>query len=118
MCAACGKTSPTRYSMGDDSCIVWAQLVRMDSIVRNAEGGVTTSALTLWYSNLPNPDPTVDSDWVQDTTFTTIDLTVAATSYFVNVGNVNAEWVRVKPSVVTSAGTGIYVWVRSEGVEV
>lgn len=85
--------------------------------IRNGAASGATSAITLWYSNLPNPDPAVDTDWVQDTTFTTIDMTVANTSYFVNVGNVNAEWVRIKPSVVTSAGS-MYAWVRTEGVEV
>lgn len=85
--------------------------------IRNGTASGATSNLTLWYSNLPNPDPAVDTDWVQDTTFTTIDLTVANTSYFINVGNVNAEHVRLKPNVATSAGS-MYAWVRVEGVEV
>lgn len=76
-----------------------------------------TSALTVWYSNLPNPDVTDDTHWVQDTSITAIDLTVANTTYFHNVGNVYAEWIRIKPVVASSAGT-MYQWLRVEGAEI
>lgn len=80
---------------------------------RNLGASGATSALTLWYSNLPDPDPTDDTHWVQDTTFTTIDLTVANTSYFYNIGNVFAEWFRIKPVVAASAGA-LVCWARIE----
>jgi hypothetical protein len=82
--------------------------------LRNVTASGATSAFTVWYSNLPDPDPTLDADWVQDTTITSVDLTVVANT-FINVGNVNAEWVRFKPVVVTSAGT-ITLFVRVEGI--
>ena len=84
--------------------------------VRNLTASGAASTITWWYSNLPNPDPAVDSDWVQDTSITAIDLTVANATYMVNVGNVNAEWIRVKPSVAVSAGT-LYAYTRVEGVD-
>jgi hypothetical protein len=80
----------------------------------NVTASGATSAATVWYSNLPEPDPTVDAHWWQDTGITSIDLTTTATVTFVNLGNVFAEWVRIKPNVVTSAGTA-YCWVRVEG---
>jgi hypothetical protein len=64
---------------------------------------------------LPNPDLTSDADWVQDTTVTSIDLSVVANT-FVNVGNVNAEHVMVK--VLRTSGTiSLIVWARAEGVD-
>lgn len=80
---------------------------------RNLGASGATSLLTLWYSNLPDPDPAVDSHWVQDAAFTAIDLTVADTSYFHNVGNVYAEWIRVKPVVASSAGA-LVQWMKTE----
>jgi hypothetical protein len=69
----------------------------------------------VWYSNLPNPDPTVDAHWVQDTGITSIDLSVVANT-FLNIGNVNAEWVRFK--VTRSSGTiALYLWARVEGAD-
>lgn len=83
--------------------------------LRNVAASGATSAFTVWYSNLPDPDPTSDADWVQDTSITSIDLTLVANN-FVNVGNVNAEWIRFKPVVVTSAGT-MFMFTRVEGVD-
>lgn len=85
--------------------------------VRNGAASGAGSTFTVWYSNLPDPDPTNDTHWVQDASIASIDLTVANTSYFVNVGNVFAEWIRFKPSVLVSAGD-LVVWSRVEGVEV
>lgn len=39
-CAACGKTSRTRYGMRDTSCITWAVLVDEASIERDTDGRV------------------------------------------------------------------------------
>jgi hypothetical protein len=83
--------------------------------VKNAAGSAPVGNLTVWYSNLPNPDLTSDADWVQDTTVTSIDLSVVANT-FVNVGNVNAEHVMVK--VLRTSGTiSLIVWARAEGVD-
>jgi hypothetical protein len=73
------------------------------------------SAMTVWYSNLPSPDPTADADWVQDTTITSLDMT-ATGGTFVNVGNVNAEWIRFKAVVAVSTGN-FYLYYRAEGSE-
>lgn len=81
--------------------------------VTEASGGA--SALTVWYSNLPDPDPDVDAHWVQDTTIGSIALTATAT-FFGNVGNVNAEWVRYK-AVVAGDTASAFLYHRSEGSE-
>lgn len=81
--------------------------------VTEASGGA--SALTIWYSNLPNPDPDNDAHWVQDTTIGSIALTATAT-FFGNVGNVNAEWVRYK-AVVAGDTASAFLWHRAEGSE-
>lgn len=79
-------------------------------------GSSPVGTLTVWYSNLPEPDPTSDADWVQDTGIASVDLSVAANT-FVNVGNVNAEHVRFK--VTRTSGTlELSLWARVEGVEV
>ncbi len=43
-------------------------------VVVTAVAGAT-SALTVWYSNLPDPDPTVDAQWSEVTAITDVDLT-------------------------------------------
>lgn len=79
-------------------------------------GSSPVGTLTVWYSNLPEPDPAVDAHWVQDTDIGSVDLSVVANT-FVNVGNVYAEHVRFK--VTRSSGTlNVLLWVRAEGVEV
>ena len=79
-------------------------------------GSGPTGTLTVWYSNLPNPDPDTDAHWVQDTSIVAIDLAVVANT-FVNVGNVNAEHIRFKAN--RTAGTiALWLWARVEGVEV
>lgn len=81
----------------------------------NITASGATSTFTVWYSNLPEPDPAVDAHWVQDTSIAAVDLTIVANT-FINIGNVDACWVRLKPNVVTSAGT-VWCWVRAEGVD-
>lgn len=81
--------------------------------VTEASGGA--SAITLWYSNLPYPDVTNDAHWVQDTTVGSIALTGVAT-FFGNVGNVNAEWIRYK-AVVAGDTASAWLWHRAEGSE-
>ncbi len=83
--------------------------------VQVAAGSAPVGTLTVWYSNLPEPDPDNDAHWVVDTTVTSIDLSVVANTFY-NVGNVNAEHVRVK--VTRSSGTiALWVWARVEGVD-
>lgn len=38
-----------------------------------AGAGGPAGALTVWYSNLPNPNPDTDADWVQDSAIASID---------------------------------------------
>ena len=79
-------------------------------------GSSPVGTLTIWYSNLVDPDVTNDAHWVQDAAIASLDLSVVANT-FVNIGNVNAEHVRFK--VTRSSGTiNLVLWVRSEGVEV
>lgn len=77
--------------------------------------GVTEASagggLTVWYSNLPDPDPAVDAHWVQDTTIGTVATTAVAT-LFNNVGNVSAEWIRYK---VLPTGDTASVWLYHLG---
>lgn len=75
--------------------------------------GGATSAMTVWYSNHPNPSLASDNDWVQDTTIGTIDLTVTGGKFF-NVGNVDPEWVMIKSVVVTS-NASLRAFARVEG---
>ena len=78
-------------------------------------GSSPVGTLTIWYSNLVDPDETNDAHWVQDAAIASLDLSVVANT-FVNVGNVNAEHVRFK--VTRTSGTiNLVLWVRSEGVE-
>lgn len=79
------------------------------------EASAGASAITVWYSNLPNPDETDDTHWVQDTTIGSIALT-STTTVFGNVGNVNAEWVRYK-AVVAADTASVFLYHRAEGSE-
>ncbi len=80
--------------------------------IKVAAGSGPTGTLTVWYSNLPAPDPAVDADWVQDTSIAAVDLAVVANT-FLNIGNVTAAHVRVKAT--RSAGTiSLIVWGRVE----
>ena len=72
-------------------------------------------AITVWYSNLPNPDVDTDDNWVQDTTIGSLVLTGVA-SFFGNVGNVFAEWIRYKV-LPTGDNASVYIYHRAEGVE-
>ena len=81
--------------------------------VRNLTASGATSTMTFWYSNLPDPSETDDTHWIQETLITAIDLTVIGNTFY-NVGNVNAEWIRIKTVAVTTAGT-LYAYSRVEG---
>lgn len=81
--------------------------------------GVTEASagggITVWYSNLPNPDETADGDWFQDTTIGTIATTAVAT-FGGNVGNVTAEWVRFK-CLPTGDSASVWAYYAAEGRE-
>lgn len=71
--------------------------------------GTFTGSLTVWYSTLPNPDPTVDTHWFQDTDIGTVTLT-SGTTVGKLVGNAMAPWIRF--SVTTATGTMVLsLWV-------
>ena len=72
-----------------------------------------SSLATVWYSILPDPDETSDADWVQDSNITAVDLTATGNT-LLNVGNVNAEWVRLKVVRATSDGA-LWAYGRVEG---
>lgn len=79
---------------------------------RVTEASAGASALTVWYSNLPEPDETNDAHWVQDTTIGSIALTSIA-SFFNTVGNVFAEWIRFK-TVVAGDTADLVLWAKVE----
>ncbi len=81
--------------------------------VKNFAGAAPVGTLTVWYSNLPNPDPDVDADWVQIAIAgTPLDLSVVANTWF-SVADVVPEHIRLK--VTRTSGTiSLVVWVRSE----
>lgn len=73
--------------------------------------GTFSASMTVWYSHLPNPDPTVAAHWFQDTDLGTITLTAGTTDGRL-VGNVPATWVRF--SVVVASGTlNLSLWVQN-----
>lgn len=72
----------------------------------NSTPSGATSSATIDVSNLPDPDPAVDAHWAPSG-LGPIDLTTSATASLIKITGLFVEWMRVKPSVVTSAGT---VW--------
>lgn len=81
-----------------------------------AAGSTPVGTLTIWYSNLPNPDETSDADWVQDTGIASLDLSVVANT-FVNVGNVFCEYIRFKLTR-TSGTISLILHAKVEGISV
>lgn len=69
----------------------------------NSAPSGATSAGAIDVSNLPDPDPMNDTHWAPSG-LTAIDLTTTATSTLVKFTGMYVEWIRVKPSVVTTAG--------------
>lgn len=77
-------------------------------------GAAPVGTLTIWYSNLPNPDPAVDADWV-DSGIASLDMAVVANTFRV-ITDVYAAHVRLK--VTRTSGTiALNVWARIAGVE-
>lgn len=75
-----------------------------------AAGTAPVGTLTVWYSNLPNPDPTNDAHWVQDTGVTAIDLAVVANT----LKTVNASAMHIRFKVLVTSGTiSLILWVKA-----
>jgi hypothetical protein len=74
-----------------------------------------TSTLKFYYSDLPNPDPGTAAHWV-DSGIAAIDLT-ATTTVFATITGKFPEWIMAQ-AVIANSGGQVYLWVRSEGVEV
>lgn len=73
-----------------------------------------TSAMTFGYSNLPNPDPAVDSQW-EDSGITAVDIATVGSRVVRPALPVVCAWVRARAVVATSVGA-VVVYVKSEGV--
>lgn len=71
------------------------------------------SAMTVWYSNLPNPDPDTDGHWVQDTVIGSLALTATTPALIVGT-NKMYDWVRYKVVIGTSQGS-LWLYHRAEG---
>ncbi len=71
--------------------------------------GTLNGDLQLWYTNVPKPLETDDTEWVQDTTFTASDPAGSAGMTFVTVGNLVARWVRIKFARTSGSGD-IWAW--------
>lgn len=75
-----------------------------------AAGAAPVGNLTVWYSNLPNPDPANDAHWVQDAGVTAIDLSVVANT-FKTVAAAGPDHIRFK--VTRTSGTiSLILWVK------
>ena len=97
------QTNPTGTSYSNKFSMKKASLFSLHSVY----GGLT-GTLTLWQSNLPDPDPDDDTDWVQNTDVTFTALS-GASKQFQNAGNAAARWYRVK--YVHGSGTGdLDIW--------
>jgi hypothetical protein len=73
------------------------------------------STLKFFYSNLPDPDPGTAAHW-EDSGISELDLTSTATD-FDSVNGKFPEWIMAQATIAVSGGS-LYLWVRSEGVEV
>lgn len=89
----------------------------LDFRVDSSAGVTSVTGVTVWYSNLPDPDETTDTDWVQDTTIGTAIVLTATGTLFLSVTGKRAAWVRVKCDV-TAGTAGVRAWYRADGVEV
>lgn len=78
--------------------------------VYNNTASGATSNLKIYFSNLPNPDPTDATHW-KDSGITAIDLTVATTSTQAVRPQDYWEWIKFEATVATSGGT-MWCWVR------
>lgn len=92
----------------------------IDIRVDSSAGVTSATGVTLWYSNIPNPSITADTDWVQDTSVGTAGVLAALTATgtaFVDLSSRFAEHMMLKADV-TAGTAGLRIFVRSEGNEV
>lgn len=75
-----------------------------------AAGTAPVGTLTVWYSNLPNPDPANDAHWVQDAGVAAIDLAVVANT-FKTVAAQAPDHIRFKVARV-SGTISLILWVK------
>ena len=66
-------------------------------------GTGATSTITLWASNIREPDASDDTDWVQNTDVTFTDPADDSGKALIEVGNSGAKHYRLK--IVTASGT-------------
>jgi hypothetical protein len=84
----------------------------------DSSAGVTSATgVTVWYSNMPDPDVDTESHWIQDSTVGVALALTATGGVFLDLTGKNASWVRVKCDV-TAGSAGVRVFCRAEGVEV
>jgi len=81
----------------------------------DSAGGAASTG-TVWYSNVSDPDPVTDTDWFQDATIGSIDLTVTGNKMFFGSSNM-ARWIRVKMVVAVSSAS-VRAFIRTEGTSV
>lgn len=79
-----------------------------------AASGTFTGTMTIWYSHLPNPDPSNLADWWQDTSVgSSGTITLSAGTIGQSSGNLLAPWVLFR--VVVATGTLLYsLWYAAE----
>lgn len=79
--------------------------------------GTFTATMTIWYSNLPDPDPAVIGDWWQDTSVgSSGTITLAAGTSGASVGNIVAPHVLFR--VTVASGTlALSLWYSAEEAE-
>lgn len=71
--------------------------------INNLSASGATSTLKIYFSNLPNPDPTNSAHW-KDSGITAIDLTVVAATQATRASDYY-EWILFEAIAVTTAGT-------------
>lgn len=67
--------------------------------------GTPTGTLTLWFSDLDQPDVTSDTDWIQDTTWAPVNPAGAAIKTKYTVSSLRGRWALVKYVNSASSGT-------------
>lgn len=80
----------------------------------NIASGTFTATMTIWYSNLPSPDPDVIGDWWQDTSVgSSGTITLTAGTSGLAVGNAHVPWVLIRVTV-TSGTLVLSQWYSRE----
>lgn len=72
-------------------------------------GTAPVGTLTLWESDLPNPDPNNDAHWVPNAGFASIDLSIVANTFRTVITSANTVRLKV---LVTSGTISIILWAK------